>query len=156
MNECPVMSQRRPEPGTFLRRTPAARKAVPSLTLYDCRRPQQVSASSVLAASSTECTGVGDVGPKFGTHVPDLGAREYFNLFILDRLSRKLDASCTIVKICWSFFYICWKLFRRGREGVYFFPTHMQATAPIPWGYLARELDSAREARQFFASRLKP
>ena len=43
---------------------------------------------------------MGGVGPKFGTHVPDLGAREYFNLLILERLSRKLDASCTIVKIC--------------------------------------------------------
>ena len=51
-----------------------------------------------------ECKGVGDVGPNFGTHVPDLGAREYFNLLILDRLSRKLDASRSIVKICWSFF----------------------------------------------------
>ena len=42
--------------------------------------------------------------PNFGTHVRDLGAREYFNLLILDQLSRKLDASCTIVKICSSFF----------------------------------------------------
>ena len=45
---------------------------------------------------------MGDVGPKFETHVPDLGAREYFNLLnllILDQLSRKLDESCTIVKI---------------------------------------------------------
>ena len=47
-----------------------------------------------------ECKGVGEVGPKFGTHVPDLGAREYLNLLILERLSRKLDESCTIVKIC--------------------------------------------------------
>ena len=47
-----------------------------------------------------ECKGVGDVGPKFDTHVPDLGAREYFILLILDQLSRKLDASCTSVKIC--------------------------------------------------------
>ena len=63
------------------------------------------------------CKGVGDVGPKFETHVPDLGAREYFNLLILDQLSRKLDLL---------------KLFRRGREGVYFFRTHMQAMASIP------------------------
>ena len=47
-----------------------------------------------------ECKGVGEVGPKFGTHVPDLGTGEYLNLLILERLSRKLDASCTIVKIC--------------------------------------------------------
>ena len=73
----------------FLSRTPAAREAVLSLTSYDCRRPQQVLASSVFAAVSTEGTGVGDVGPKFETHVPDLGARKYFNLLILDRLSRK-------------------------------------------------------------------
>ena len=43
---------------------------------------------------------MGDVGPKFETHVPDLGAREYFNLLILDQLSRELDESCTIVKMC--------------------------------------------------------
>ena len=43
---------------------------------------------------------MGEVGPKFGKHVPDLGAREYLNLLILERLSRKLDASDTIVKIC--------------------------------------------------------
>ena len=47
---------------------------------------------------------MGDVGPKFETNVPDLGAREYFNLLILDQLSRKLGESCTIVKSCWSFF----------------------------------------------------
>ena len=40
------------------------------------------------------------VGPKFGTHVPDRGAVEYLNLLILERLSRKLDASCTLVKLC--------------------------------------------------------
>ena len=43
---------------------------------------------------------MGDVGPKFETHVPDLGALEYFKLLILDQLPRKLDESCTIVKIC--------------------------------------------------------
>ena len=47
-----------------------------------------------------ECKGSGYVGPKFGTHVPDRGAGEYFNLLIPERLSRKLDASYTIVKIC--------------------------------------------------------
>ena len=36
------VSQRKPEPRIFLSRTPAARKAVPSLTPYDCRRPQKV------------------------------------------------------------------------------------------------------------------
>ena len=57
---------------------------------------------------------MGDVGPKFETHVPDLGAREYFNLLILDQLQDLL------------------KLFRRGREGVSFFRTYMQAMASIP------------------------
>ena len=47
---------------------------------------------------------MGDVGPKFEMHVPDLGTREYFILLILDQLLRKLDASCTIVKNCRSFF----------------------------------------------------
>ena len=41
-----------------------------------------------------------DVGPKFGTHVPDRGAGEYLNLLLLERLSRKLDATCTLVKLC--------------------------------------------------------
>ena len=40
--------------------------------------------------------------PKFGTHVPHLGAGEYLNFLILERLLRKLDASCTLVKLCWS------------------------------------------------------
>ena len=40
------------------------------------------------------------VGPKFGTHVPDRGAGGYLNLLILVRLSRKLDASFTLVKLC--------------------------------------------------------
>ena len=47
-----------------------------------------------------ECKGVEDVGPKFGTHLRVRGAREYFILLVLDQLSRKLDASRTIVKIC--------------------------------------------------------
>ena len=47
-----------------------------------------------------ECKGSGYVGPKFGTHVPDRGAVEYLDLLILVRLSRKFDASYTIVKIC--------------------------------------------------------
>ena len=47
-----------------------------------------------------ECKGSGYVGPKFGTHVPDRGAVEYLNLLILERLSRKLDASCTLVMLC--------------------------------------------------------
>ena len=46
------------------------------------------------------CKGMGYVGPKFGTHVPDRGAVEYLNLLILERLSRKLDASCTLVMLC--------------------------------------------------------
>ena len=49
-----------------------------------------------------ECQGSAYVGPKFGTHVPHLGAGEYLNFLILERLSRKLDASCTLVKLCWS------------------------------------------------------
>ena len=51
-----------------------------------------------------ECKGVGGVGPKFGTHVPDRDARGGYILLILDHLSRKLDANCTIVKNCSSFF----------------------------------------------------
>ena len=47
-----------------------------------------------------ECKGVGDVGPKFGTHLRVRGARGSFILLILDQLSRKLDASRTTVKIC--------------------------------------------------------
>ena len=47
-----------------------------------------------------ECKGVGDVGPKFETNLGVRGAREYFILLVLDRLSRKLDASCTVVKNC--------------------------------------------------------
>ena len=43
---------------------------------------------------------MGEAGPKFGTRVPDLGAGEYLNLLTLERLSRKLDASYTIVKVC--------------------------------------------------------
>ena len=46
------------------------------------------------------CKGVGDVGPKFETHVPDLDARGSFILLIFDQLLRKLDGICTIVKIC--------------------------------------------------------
>ena len=85
------------------------------------------------------------LGPNLtGTYVLDLGAREYFNLLILDRLSRKLDASCTIARSAEAFSDLL-KLFRRGREGVYYFHTHMQARASIPWGYLARELKSARQ-----------
>ena len=49
-----------------------------------------------------KCKGSGCVGPKFGTHVPHLGAGEYLNFLILERLSRKLDASCTLVKLCCS------------------------------------------------------
>ena len=32
--------------------------------------------------------------------MPDRGAVEYLNLLILERLSRKFDASCTLVKLC--------------------------------------------------------
>ena len=50
---------------------------------------------------------MGDVGPKFETHVPDLGARGYFNLLILDQLSRKLDESCTVQDLLLKLFQIC-------------------------------------------------
>ena len=45
------------------------------------------------------CTGVGDVGPKLDTYMPDRGAREVLFYSFLDQLSRKLDGSRTI-KIC--------------------------------------------------------
>ena len=43
-HECPYVRSHNESPnhGIFLSRTPAAREAVPSLTSYDCRRPQQV------------------------------------------------------------------------------------------------------------------
>ena len=47
-----------------------------------------------------ECKGVGDVGSKISTHVPDRDAQGSFILLILDQLLRKLDANCTIVKNC--------------------------------------------------------
>ena len=47
-----------------------------------------------------ECKGVRDVGPKFGTHMPNGDARGSFISLILDQFSRKLDASRTTVKIC--------------------------------------------------------
>ena len=39
---------------------------------------------------------MGDVGPKIETNLGVRGAREYFILLVLERLSRKLDASCTV------------------------------------------------------------
>ena len=74
-----------------------------------------------------------DVGPNFGTHMPDGDARGIFILLVLDQLSRKLDASCTTVKMsCAETFSDLLKLFSRGHEGVDLFCTHMQATDPIP------------------------
>ena len=87
--------------------------------------------------------------------MPDRGAVEYLNLLILVRLSRKFDASCTIVKICWSLlrsaeaFSDLLKLFRRGTDGVYLFRESMQAMASLRSGYLAREWIPARSARAF-------
>ena len=94
------MTQRRPEPRIFLAERPrrenlshcSPHRVVDALSKFELYRG--------LLRCVRECKGVGDVGPKFETHVPDLGAREYFNLLILDQLSRKLDESCTIVKIC--------------------------------------------------------
>ena len=91
------MTQRRREPRIFFSRTPAAREAVPSPVSYDCTRPQQIPASSVLAAL---CNGAGDVGPKLDTYMPDRGAREVLFCSFLDQLLRKLDGSRTTVKIC--------------------------------------------------------
>ena len=101
MNECPV-SQRKPEPRIFLSRTPAARKAVPSLTPSTLGALRKFELHRCLLRCERECKGSAYVGPKLGTHVPDRGAGEYLNLLILVRLSRKLDASCTLVKLCWS------------------------------------------------------
>ena len=47
-----------------------------------------------------ECKSVGDVGPKFGMHMPDGDARGIFILLVLDQFSSKLDESCTTVKMC--------------------------------------------------------
>ena len=74
---------------------------------------------------------MGYVGPKFETHVPVLGAREYFNLLILDQLPRKLDEFAPSSRSAEAFSDLL-KLFRRGREGVCLFRTHMQAMASIP------------------------
>ena len=46
------------------------------------------------------CTGMGDVGPKFDTYMPDQGTLEVSFCSFLDQLSRKLDGSRTTVKIC--------------------------------------------------------
>ena len=76
------VSQRRPEPRIFFSRTPAAREAVPSppRTIVDALSKFEL--HRCLLRCVRECTGVGDVGPKLETHVPDLGAREYFILLI--------------------------------------------------------------------------
>ena len=46
------------------------------------------------------CTGEGNVGPKLETFMRDRDAREVSFCSFLDQLSRKLDESCTTVKIC--------------------------------------------------------
>ena len=71
-----------------------------------------------------ECKGSVYVGPKFGTHVPDRGAGEYLNLLILVRLSRKLDASCTLVKLCWSLLRSAEAFSPGGRWGLLIYDAH--------------------------------
>ena len=142
MNEWRV-SQRKPEVRIFWSRTPAAQKAVPSLTLYDCKRPQQVWASSVLAALWTGVWGFGVCW----TQIWDARASSR-RWGILEFC----PVNWTQVAPSWSSaeaFSDLLKLFRRGTDGVYLFTTPMQAMASPASGYLAREWIPARSARAF-------
>ena len=100
LSGCPVMTQRRPEPRLFLAEPPRREnlshrpphRIVDALSKFGLHR--------CLLRCVRECRGVGDVGPKFGTHLRVRGARGNFILLVLNQLSRKLDASRTTVKIC--------------------------------------------------------
>ena len=104
MNECVRLHNEGPNHALFLAERPRREKLshrsphtiVDALSKFELHR--------CLLRCGRECKSVGDVRPKFGTHLGVRGAREYFILLVLDRLSRKLDASCTIVKNCRSFF----------------------------------------------------
>ena len=91
------MTQRSHEPRILLVEPPRREKLSHRPPHTIIHGPQQVCASLVLAAL---CTGVGDVGPKFDTYMPDPGALKVSLCSSLDQLSRKLDGSRTTVKIC--------------------------------------------------------
>ena len=96
-----------------------------------------------------KCKGSGYVGPKFGTHVPHLGAGEYLNFLILERLSRKLDASCTLVKLCWSLLRSAEAFSPGDRWGLLIYDAHASHGPSPASGYLAREWIPATSARAF-------
>ena len=96
-----------------------------------------------------KCKGSGYVGPKFGTHVPHLGAGEYLNFLILERLSRKLDASCTLVKLCWSLLRSAEAFSPGDRWGLLIYDAHASHGPSPASGYLAREWIPATSAWAF-------
>ena len=100
-----------------------------------------------------KCKGSGCVGPKFGTHVPHLGAGEYLNFLILERLSRKLDASCTLVKLCCSLLRSAEAFSPGDRRGLLIYDAHAShglARIGIPSAWM-----NPREKRASIASDLR-
>ena len=79
---CPVQIQRKPEPRNFFAERPRREKLShrPPRTIVDAL--SKVELHRCLQRCVRKCKGVGDVGPKLGTHVLDRGAREYFVLLI--------------------------------------------------------------------------
>ena len=148
MNECPV-SKRKPEPRIFLSRMPAARKAVPSLTLYDCWGP-----SASLSFIGACCVVNGSVRVRRMLD-PNLGRTcriEALGNTWICSFSSDCSVNWTQVAPSWSSaeaFSDLLKSFRRGTDGVYLFTTPMQAMASHASGYLAREWIPARSARAF-------
>ena len=132
----------RPRPETVSHRSP--HRVVDALSKFQLHRG--------LLRCERECKVVEEVGPKFGTHVPDLGAHKYFNLLILERLSRKLDASCTIVKICWSF-YRSAEAFSPGARGrllvLYAHASHGSDPIEIPGAWMNPRARNARKVREY-------
>ena len=108
-----------------------------------------------------ECKGVGDVGPKFETNLGVRGAREYFILLVLDRLSRKLDASYTVVKNCWSFFRSAEAFYPGARGRLLILQAHAShgsdTEGPGAWIKMCARSAPNRESRHCRAcGRLKP